>query len=151
MRTTPALRTLAALLLTGGAIAATAGTGAAATPTFADGHGGDHGSPVQGTVVSRTALNVRAGPTLNSPVVDQLAPGSQVRVECMVQGQSVGGNPNWYWLVDAQGWASAAFVDTAGRSVPNCADPCPQWKDGHWTNANWNDPDWNSGTWAASG
>jgi hypothetical protein len=68
----------------------------------------------------------------------------------MVQGQSVNGNPYWYWLVGAQGWASAAFVDTDGQWVPTCADPCPQWRDGNWSNANWNDPNWNDGSWATS-
>ncbi|MFJ6085653.1 SH3 domain-containing protein [Streptomyces sp. NPDC092369] len=155
MRTTPALRTLAAVLLTGGTlVAAAAGTtaAAAAPPTYADGHGGGGGSggPIWGTIVSRSALNVRSGPTVNSSVVDRLSPGSQDRVECMVQGQSVNGNPYWYWLVGAQGWASAAFVDTDGQWVPTCADPCPQWRDGNWSNANWNDPNWNDGSWATS-
>ncbi|MCI3274827.1 SH3 domain-containing protein [Streptomyces cylindrosporus] len=152
MRTTPALRTLAVTLLAGGTLfAAAAGTAAAATsPTIVDGHGGGgSGSPIWGTIVSRTALNVRSGPTVNSPVVDRLSPGSQDRVQCMVQGQSVNGNPYWYWLVGAQGWASAAFVDTGGQWVPTCADPCPQWRDGNWSNANWNDPSWD-GAWAAS-
>lgn len=159
MRTTPALRTLAAALLTGGTlVAAAAGTSAAAAtpPTYADGQGGGSGGPIWGTIVSGTALNVRAAPTVHSPVVDQLSPWSQDRVECMVQGQSVNGNPYWYWLVGAQGWASAAFVDTGGRYVPSCSDPCPQWKDGSWTN--WEDPYWNdswsasgSGSWSASG
>jgi hypothetical protein len=151
MRTTPALRTLAAALLTGGTLA----VAAAGTTASADGSGG----PIWGTVVSHTALNVRAAPTTHSPVVDQLSPWSQDRVECMVRGQSVNGNPYWYWLTGAQGWASAAFVDTGGRWVPNCSDPCPQWKDGSWSN--WDDPYWNdsyenwsasgSGSWSASG
>jgi|GEM_PF-3114290 len=157
MRTTPALRTLAAALLTGGTlVAAAAGTtAAAATPTtapaYADGHGGGSGSPIWGTIVSRTALNVRAGPTVNSAVVDQLSPGSQDRVQCKVRGQSIDGNPYWYWLVGAQGWVSAEFVDTGGQWVPTCADPCPQWRDGNWTNADWNDPSWSDGSWAVSG
>jgi hypothetical protein len=148
MRTTPALRTLAAVLLTGGTLAVTAaGTSAAAAPpTYAEGRGG---SQIWGTVVSGTALNVRSAPTTRSSVVDRLAPGSQDRIQCMVRGQSVNGNPYWYWLVGAQGWASAAFVDTGGRWVPTCADPCPEWKNGSWSNPDWNDPAWNE-TWAVS-
>ena len=136
MRTTPALRTLAAALLAGGALAVTtAGTSAAAaSPTYAEGQGHGHSRPVLGTVVSRTDLQLRQAPTTHSPVAGTLAPGSQDRVKCMVRGQSVNGNPNWYWLVGARAWASAAFVDTGGARVPACADPCPQWKDGHWTN-----------------
>ncbi|MFI9828195.1 SH3 domain-containing protein [Streptomyces sp. NPDC051913] len=161
MRTTPALRTLAAALLTGGTlVAAGAGTTAAAAtpPTYADGHGGGGGSggPIWGTIVSGVDLNVRAAPTTHSPVVDQLSPWSQDRVDCKVQGQRVNGNPYWYWLVGAQGWASAEFVDTGGQGVPSCSDPCPQWKDGSWTN--WDDPyendSWSvsaSGTWTFSG
>ncbi|MER5434669.1 SH3 domain-containing protein [Streptomyces sp. NPDC002588] len=129
MRSSPALRTLSAVLLTGGAFAAvTTGTTAAALPAS----GGD--GPVVGTVVSRGELNVRQQPTSHSAVVAALAPGSHDRVECKVKGQSVHGTPYWYWLRGAQGWASAAFVDTRGARVPDCADPCPQWKDGHWIN-----------------
>ncbi|GAA3990438.1 SH3 domain-containing protein [Streptomyces sp. NBC_01352] len=153
MRTTPALRTLAAVLLTGGTFAvAAAGTSAAAAtpPTYADGQGsGGSGGPIWGTVVSGTALNVRAAPTSHSPVVDRLAPGSQDRVECKVRGQSVNGNPYWYWFVGAEGWASAAFVDTGGHRVPTCSDPCPEWKDDAWSNLDPNDPRW-SESWAVS-
>ncbi|GAQ59454.1 SH3 domain-containing protein [Streptomyces acidiscabies] len=177
MRSTPVLRTLAAALLTGGTLAvAAAGTHAATAPSttpattspaFAEGRGGGHGGgggPIWGTVVSGTELNVRSSPTTNSGVVTALSPGSQDRVQCMVQGQSVNGNPYWYWLVGAQGWASAAFVNTGGAWVPTCSDPCPQWKNGNWSN--WDDPyGWNnsydpyatswsaagSGSWSASG
>ncbi|MCL7428898.1 SH3 domain-containing protein [Streptomyces sp. YS415] len=153
MRTTPALRTLAVALLTGGSLtAATAGAtaAAAAPPGYADGHGGGgggHGGPIWGTVVSHTKLNVRLEPTVHSPVVARLAPGSQDRVDCKVRGQSVNGNPHWYWLEGVQGWASAAFVDTGGARVPNCSDPCPVWKDGSWTN--WEDPYVNA-SWSVS-
>lgn len=146
MRTTPALRTLTAALFAGGTlVAAAAGTSAAAQPS----HPGGSGGPIWGTVVSRTALNVRARPTVDSPVVDRLSPGSQDRVQCMVRGQSVDRNPYWYWLVGARGWASAEFVDTGGRRVPTCADPCPRWRDGHWANADHNDPSWSAG-WAVT-
>lgn len=163
MRTTPALRTLAAALLTGGtlAVAAAGTTAAAAPPTYAEGHGGGGGgSPIWGTIVSATDLNLRQAPTTQSPVVGSLSPGSQDRVKCVVQGQRVNGNPDWYWLVGAHAWASAAFVDTGGQGVPSCSDPCPGWKDG--TDSQWNnDPDWNntssswstsaSGSWSVSG
>jgi hypothetical protein len=167
MRTTPVLRTLAAALLTGGtlAVAAAGTTAAAAPPTYAEGHGGGGGgSPIWGTIVSRTDLNLRQAPTTRSPVVGSLAPGSQDRVQCKVRGQSVNGNPNWYWLVGAQAWASAAFVDTGGQWVPSCSDPCPGWKDGNWNGntSNWNNSNWNwnnsdpcgnssSSSWSSSG
>lgn len=133
MRTTPALRTLAAALLAGGTLAATTTTAtAAATPSRGDDR------PIRGTVVSRTELNVRQEPTTHSPVVAALAPGARDLVQCRVKGQSVDGNPVWYWLYGAQGWANAAFVDVGRARVPDCADPCPRWKDGDWTN--WDDP-----------
>lgn len=141
MRTTPTLRIMAAALLTGGTLAlATAGTTAVA--------GDDHDGLVRGTVVSHTDLKVREAPTTRSAVVDRLAPGSEVRIECKVRGEHINGNPFWYWLVGPHGWSSAAFVDTGGREVPNCADPVPEWKDGSWSN--W-DPSWSvsaSGSWS---
>ncbi|MFI1504961.1 SH3 domain-containing protein [Streptomyces sp. NPDC020597] len=149
MRTTVALRTLAAALLAGGslAVAASGATAAPAVPaapvasavpavSAVPASGG--GDAIRGTVVSRTELNVRQEPTTHAPVVAALAPGSHDLVQCRVKGQSVNGNPDWYWLYGAQGWASAAFVDVGRAHVPDCADPCPRWKDGDWTN--WDDP-----------
>lgn len=170
MRTTPALRTLTAAVVAGGAFAAAAaGTTATAapapptrapalleSPAFDAGHGGrGSGGPIRGTVVSGTALYVRAAPTTHAPAVDELPPGSEDRVRCVVKGQRVNGDPYWYWLTGAQGWASAAFVDTGGRSVPYCADPCPQWKDGPqggWSN--WGrpleHPSWTAWSWSGT-
>ncbi|MFJ4829535.1 SH3 domain-containing protein [Streptomyces sp. NPDC088747] len=149
MRTNPALRTLAVGLFTGGVLTvAVAGTSAAATPAHSTSRGGSD-SPVWGTVVSRGPMNVREQPTAYSSVVDRLSPGSQDRVLCAVQGQSVFGDTEWYWLVGAQGWASAVFVDTDGEWVPSCQDPCPGWKNGAWDDTNWKDGDnsWNEDRW----
>ncbi|WP_210585308.1 SH3 domain-containing protein [Streptomyces sp. GESEQ-35] len=124
MRTTPALRTLAVALLTGGSLAVVTAGGTAYAGDAGDGSSGS----IWGTVASATKLDLRQSPTVHSAVVARLAPGSQIRVECQVVGQSVNGNPHWYWVVGAGAWASAAFVDTGGHRVPSCADPCPQWK-----------------------
>ncbi|MEU6222394.1 SH3 domain-containing protein [Streptomyces sp. NPDC047042] len=145
MRITPVLPAL----LTGGILAASlsvlpVGTASAAV---AGDSGGSHGHGVRGTVVSAGELNLRQQPTTDSPVVGRLAPGSHGRVECSVVGQRVRGNSHWYWLKGVHAWASAAFIDTGGRSVPRCTDPCPEWKDGggdghgdgHWSV---------SGTWS---
>ncbi|MET9406737.1 SH3 domain-containing protein [Streptomyces sp. NPDC002935] len=161
MRTTPALRTLAAALLSGGVLTvAAAGTSMAAAPSATTNSGGGSGSPIWGTVVSRGELNLRLQPSTHSPVVGALSPGSQDRVQCAVNGQSVFGDTSWYWLVGAHAWASAAFVDTGGQWVPSCSDPCPGQKDGTWHNAHWdnsdrnprNDPGWssNGSTWSFS-
>ena len=156
MRTTPAPRTLVAALLSGGVLTAVAaGPALAATESAHTGDGS--GSTVWGTVTSRGEMNLRLQPSTGSPVVGSLPPGSQDRVQCAVNGQGVLGTTVWYWLVGAHAWASAAFVDTGGRSVPNCSDPCPDQKDGTWHNAHWdddrnprNDPGWSvtaSGSW----
>ncbi|MFF7330379.1 SH3 domain-containing protein [Streptomyces sp. NPDC008150] len=158
MRTTPALRTLAVTLFAGGtfAVVATGTTAFAAPPTYADGHGGDGGGsgPTWGTVISATPLNVRVAPTTGSSVVDRLSPGSQDRLECAVRGQSVDGNPYWYWLTGAQGWASASAIDTGGRAVSLCSDPCPVWKDDSWHPSNGDKNPWDrdrSAEWNISG
>ncbi|WP_055535217.1 hypothetical protein [Streptomyces graminilatus] len=159
MRTSTALRTLTAALFTGGVLAAapfgTAGTAMAAAPTGSHvsdhfGHSGHSGhSRIRGTVVSVGELNVRERPTTHSPVVAALAPGSHGHVECSVLGQKVRGNPHWYWLPGVDGWASAVFIDTGGRPVPTCTDPCPQRKDhGRDHDRDHND---DHGQWSASG
>ncbi|NEC84669.1 SH3 domain-containing protein [Streptomyces sp. SID12501] len=147
MPTIPALRTLTAALFTSGILAAVPiGTAMAAVPSSSDGSDGSDrsdGSGVRGTVVSAGELNLREQPTTDSPVVGSLSPGSHGRVECAVTGQTVRGNPHWYWLPGVDAWASAVFIDTGGRSVPSCSDPCPEWKDdghGH-----------DHGQWSASG
>lgn len=158
MRTTPALRTLAAALFSGGVLIAAAGTSMAAAPSAPAGGSEGH---VRGTVVSGGELNVRLQPGTTSPVVAALPPGSQDRVQCAVSGQSVLGDTSWYWLVGAHAWAAAAFVDTGGHRVPSCSDPCPGEKDGVWHDAHWDhddrdlsqDPGWSSdgsGSWTFS-
>ncbi|QYX78737.1 SH3 domain-containing protein [Streptomyces akebiae] len=124
---TSALRTLVAAGITGGVLAVSAlGTTAAAHSGHAD---RDSDDSVRGTIVARGDLNLREQPTTHSRVVGFLAPGSHTAVDCEVRGQKVFGDPHWYWLGDARGWVSAVYVDTHGRSVPNCTDPCPSWKD----------------------
>lgn len=133
MRITPAPRTLAATALTGGvlAVAALGTTAQAANASHTDhgDHSGHSDGLVRGKVVARGDLNLREQPTTRSHVVGFVEPGAHVRVECAVRGQSVFGDRLWYWLPEERGWASAVFVDTGHRSVPNCTDPCPHWKD----------------------
>ncbi|TGB03044.1 SH3 domain-containing protein [Streptomyces sp. MZ04] len=134
MRTTPALRTtpaalgtLAAALLTAGALSL-----AGASPASAAGPPAHNHDVIWGTIVSPGDLKVRDAPSTGARIVDRLSSGSQDRVECQTRGTSVFGNPHWYWLGGAQGWASAAYIDVGGRHVPSCAvppqDPCPQAK-----------------------
>ncbi|MFJ8823950.1 SH3 domain-containing protein [Streptomyces sp. NPDC102467] len=113
-RTTPALT--AAALLTGGVLAVSAAAPASANAGAH--HGGD---VVWGTVVSRSDLNLRSSPSMSSSVVYRLAPGSQDRLECAAHGSTVNGTSTWFWFTGAHGWASASYVDTNGRGVPNCS------------------------------
>lgn len=141
MGITPALRTLAIALVSGGVLTvaatgtASAGTATAGGTTSGGSTAGSSGSggsedPVWGTVVSRGDLNLRAHPDTGSAVLGRLSPGSQDRVACVARGTHVFGNPHWYWLVGARAWASAAFVDIGGAGVPRCSDPCEgAWKD----------------------
>ncbi|MER5178726.1 SH3 domain-containing protein [Streptomyces sp. NPDC002896] len=118
MRSTPAFRTLAAGLFAGGALtlAVTAPASAGVPAVEQD---------IQGTVIAPFNLNIREDPDNATKVVAVLAPGTHDRVECRTTGPTVAGNSNWYWLEGAHGWANAAYVDTHGRSVPSCTDPCP--------------------------
>ncbi|MET9561433.1 SH3 domain-containing protein [Streptomyces tauricus] len=118
MRVTLALRILGTALVSGGVLTAAA-AGTATAGDRGDRRGGD---PVWGTVVSRGDLKVRDRPDTGSAVVDRLSPGSQDRVACVARGSHVFGNPHWYWLVGARGWASAAYVDLGGEGVPRCSD-----------------------------
>ncbi|OAR26605.1 hypothetical protein A8W25_28320 [Streptomyces sp. ERV7] len=85
------------------------------------GHSRDHHDDgrVWGTVTSRIELNVRDNPSLRADVVVALSPGSRTRIECRTHGENVNGTSTWYWLRDAGGWATAAFVRASG-DVPNC-------------------------------
>ncbi|WP_055617914.1 hypothetical protein [Streptomyces phaeochromogenes] len=168
MGITPALRTLAIALVSGGVLTvAAAGTASAGTaPVVGTASAGlvagssDRGGsedPVWGTVVSRGDLNVRAHPDTGSAVLGRLSPGSQDRVACVARGSHVFGNPHWYWLVGARAWASAAFVDIGGAGVPRCSDPCEgdwkdRWHDGSGGCNGCDDGSWSSsGSWSASG
>ncbi|WP_371578731.1 SH3 domain-containing protein [Streptomyces sp. NBC_01314] len=127
---TAVLRALVAAGITGGLLTVSALATTAGAADLSAGHSAtDHEGSVRGTVVARGDLNLREQPTTHSRVVGFLAPGSQARVDCVVRGQQVFGDRHWYWLADARGWASAVYVDTHGRSVPKCTDPCPRWKD----------------------
>ncbi|MGV9882735.1 SH3 domain-containing protein [Streptomyces sp. NPDC003006] len=124
----------AAAVLTAGSAAATTATATAvspASPTSPVSPANNDSSVIWGTVVSGPDLKVRDEPSTGGAIVAKLPYGSQDRVECVTHGTAVHGDPHWYWLTGVRGWASAAYVDTGGRSVPSCtsADPCPQWHD----------------------
>ncbi|MEV3853876.1 SH3 domain-containing protein [Streptomyces sp. NPDC050095] len=121
-RTTPALA--AAAVVASGVLAVTAAAPASANTSANNGGGG----AVWGTVVSRTELNLRSGPSTSDAVVYRLAPGSQDRIECATNGSWVNGTSVWFWFTGAQGWASAAYVDIGSQGVPGCSGssvPCP--------------------------
>ncbi|NBE54976.1 SH3 domain-containing protein [Streptomyces boluensis] len=112
MRTSRSLRTLVATLVASGAL--TLGTVASAGTAAA----GDNGS-VWGVVVSRGEINLRSDPDANSAIVGSLRPGAQERIECATLAGPVNGNPYWYWLSGARGWASGAYMKPE-RQAPMC-------------------------------
>ncbi|MFJ3172096.1 SH3 domain-containing protein [Streptomyces roseus] len=67
-------------------------------------------SYVEGIVVSRVTLHVRARATTSSQVLGSLEPSEKVRLSCQAKGSSVEGNNIWYRLHGEPGWVSARFV-----------------------------------------
>ncbi|MFE3583315.1 SH3 domain-containing protein [Streptomyces vinaceus] len=65
---------------------------------------------VQGVVVSRVALHVRARATTSAQVLGSLEPSEKVKLSCQAKGSSVEGNYIWYRLHGEPGWVSARFV-----------------------------------------
>ncbi|WP_406186958.1 SH3 domain-containing protein [Streptomyces sp. NBC_01006] len=65
---------------------------------------------VQGEVVSRVSLYVRARPTTSAKVLGSLDPFEKVQLSCQAKGHSVEGNNIWYRLHGEPGWVSARFV-----------------------------------------
>lgn len=144
MRTSRPLRTLAAALVASGAL--TLGTVASAGTAAAD----DNGS-VWGVVVSHGEINLRADPDSNSAIVGSLSPGAQERIECATFAGQVNGNPYWYWLSDAHGWASGTYMKPE-RQAPMC-DNNQNRHDPNRHDPNRHDPnrhDWNQGGWNQS-
>ena len=130
MRTTPALRTLAAALLTGGTLAvAAAGT-----------YGG--GSPVGHT----TAVAIWRSDPGHHRLPRRPQRASRAHHALPRRRQALAGQPGPRGRAWSMGRASTATRTGTGsrrpglgerrlrrhrrRSVPTCADPCPRWKDG---------------------
>ncbi|MFF4101878.1 SH3 domain-containing protein [Streptomyces sp. NPDC001903] len=65
---------------------------------------------VQGVVVSRVALHVRARATTSATVLGSLDPFEKVQLSCQAKGSTVEGNNIWYRLHGEPGWVSARFV-----------------------------------------
>lgn len=78
---------------------------------------------ITGTVTTNGGnLNVRSGPTTSHAVVDSLANGAHVTIQCRVSGQTINGklgvSDQWYRIGTSK-YASAAYM-TASGSVPAC-------------------------------
>ncbi|MFE2475119.1 SH3 domain-containing protein [Streptomyces sp. NPDC059389] len=65
---------------------------------------------VQGVVVSRVTLHVRARATTSAAVLGSLDPFEKVQLSCQAKGSTVEGNNIWYRLHGEPGWVSARFV-----------------------------------------
>ena len=92
----------------------------AAQAVSATGSAAPSPGPVQGQVISRTSLAVRARPTTQSKEIGQYSTGAQVSLDCKVHSQDVAGNDLWYKLYDRSGWMSARYITSRG-SVPWCS------------------------------
>ncbi|MDI3384721.1 SH3 domain-containing protein [Streptomyces sp. B-S-A8] len=114
MRTTKSLRTFAATAVASGTLIAA--SFASAAPAMADNDGS-----VWGVVVSHGDINLRADPNPGSAKVGSLPPGARERIQCATLGSQVNGNPYWYWLSGAGGWASGAYMKPE-RQAPMCDD-----------------------------
>lgn len=85
--------------------------------------GDDSSGTITGTVTTNGGnLNIRTGPSTIYAVVDSLANGTQVTIQCRVSGQSITGKlgttDQWY-RVGTNKYASAAYM-SASNSVPVC-------------------------------
>jgi hypothetical protein len=78
----------------------------------------------EGVVVARGGLVGHLRPSMHAPANYTCPNGSEVTLDCTVQGTVVNGNPRWY-LVAAEGdanWVSARYVRNVGPSPEPC-DP----------------------------
>src|SRR5262245_33468345 len=65
--------------------------------------------PISGTVTASVKVNIRQGaPSVQSPVLRKLSPGTTIPVQALVVGDNVQGNAHWYRTSDnAYAWAGA--------------------------------------------
>lgn len=68
-----------------------------------------------------STANVRTGPSLDAPIVGQLAPGDRVKVLSQEDGDAVGGNARWY-RIDGGRFAGARVHSSLVARLP---DPQP--------------------------
>ncbi len=132
MRTSLALRTLAATFIAAAALTVPAAVPAAAATTAAPAAAPQwENGPVWGTVVSGGSLNLRAEPGTWSSVVGRMSHGASDRIQCGVYGQNINGNSSWFWMSGERGWASGAYISTS-QGVPDCGNWRPS------SNSSWN-------------
>ncbi|MGD9210250.1 MAG: SH3 domain-containing protein [Desulfobacteraceae bacterium] len=80
----------------------------------------DTSNTIAGTVTTNGGnLNVRTGPDTSYTVVDSLANGSNVTIQCRTSGQSVNGklgtSDQWY-RIGTQKFSSAAYISASGST-----------------------------------
>ncbi|MFH8487222.1 hypothetical protein [Streptomyces longisporoflavus] len=116
--------TLAAVAVTAGGLALTAGTASAEAPPKAE--------AAAAFTVWATDVNVRDNPQSpatcdgfpspgNCPVVSgKLQPGQQFEARCQRKGETVSGNDWWVFIErgDSRGWIASYFVDTPTNQLP---------------------------------
>ncbi|GAA3116021.1 hypothetical protein ACFQ0X_40765 [Streptomyces rectiviolaceus] len=116
--------TVAAVALTAGGLAMTAGTASAEAAPKAE--------AAAAFTVWATDVNVRDNPQSpatcdgfpspgNCPVVSgKLQPGQQFEARCQRKGEAVSGNDWWVFIErgDSRGWIASYFVDTPSNQLP---------------------------------
>lgn len=74
-----------------------------------------------GTVVARTSLAERSGPSRHAPIGGAgYAKGSTIAIDCGMDGSTVDGNQVWYKVAGQRTWVSARYVEVVGDPVPAC-------------------------------
>ncbi|MEV8020294.1 hypothetical protein AB0O76_28925 [Streptomyces sp. NPDC086554] len=118
-------RSAAAVALTAGSLAVTAGTASAAEAA-------PKADAAAAFTVWATDVNVRDNPQSpatcdgfpspgNCPVVSgKLQPGQQFEAKCQRKGETVSGNDWWVFIErgDSRGWIASYFVDTPSDQLP---------------------------------
>lgn len=79
-------------------------------------------------VASGSTLNVHSSATTSSSVIYSLSSGAVVELTCVTSGDSISGSQgttsDWY-MVNSNGYATAAYIATSGDTPPKCAAPPP--------------------------
>lgn len=72
-----------------------------------------------GQVVAQSGLNVRSEPSTDSETLATLTNGTELRISCKAEGETIEGDSTWYKL-GFQRWVSARYVADLGPEPAWC-------------------------------